>query len=507
MRSARLALFVLTVSLLAARTGGAEEAAQPAAAEPGIVTLRDAARQGLLEARGTQPASYKRVHLEMRNVSEQALRVDVCGSYLVPKRSGSCQRLGLGPVVTPRLKKRRTPEKNPRPPQDRPAGTVLVSLDPGEARTLHLNTCCLDAGRPAPSHQTFRVAHGRLPPVREKVLRWWADNPHAPQGAVNAAIWKFRETVQVPEGGDPQREPGKGVAAHAGIVYRLRGGELMARDADGIDRFLGTEILSVHPTDTAVFAEALGPRRGAARGRELWRLVLTGDEPWRLVAHLPALDRIRELFVSPGGAILLTTDRALYRVDPERKALVELLKTEDPANLSVRFAGRRILVTQRLKSEKGYYQGGELKGEGMAVCQLWQLDAKANALGLVRDFWNIGHIQAGPAGLYALSPAGKLRRLVGRSFRNAPGHRAYERIAYVGRKSVGLVDKSDRIVAVDRSGRPRFETGACWHELMDASIDRHTDDLVFVRDGRFYRVDAKTGAEEELDPRARRQGR
>jgi len=470
---------------------GQARAAQEKPDDP-IPTLREAVLDGKLEAFGDKPSSYRRVHLHLENRTAAPLSVDICGSYLEPRSKRSCQRLGLGPVVTPRAARKAGP------------GTVVVDLGPGETKTLEVHTCCLDAGRPAPSQQLFRPARGRLPDVREGVLRWWADHPQAPQGAVNSAIWQSRPDVYW----DPNnrqavrqvRSYAHAAASNAGTRYLLKNGELMSRDPDGILRFLGTDIRAVHPTDSAVYAEAYGRplSRTAPRPRELWRLVPTGDEPWRLVATLPGALRIRELRVGPTGAVLLVAADGLYRVYPELRSVKRLVETPENDSLSIRFLRRgRVQYTLRTKSDTGYYQGGELKGAAMPVLELWTLDLATEKTERTRKFWNVQQVRMGAAGVFALTPGGKLRRLHGKSFRTIGGTISYERILLVGRKYVWVESRKGRLVTVSPSGTPRFQNGP---RALDAyALDRHTDEVVYAHGSKYWAVEPSKGKREEIE--------
>lgn len=490
----------------AGRVGGAGVSLRRPLAR--LVTLRAGAEARLLEAEGFKPRSYSQVHLRLKNTSGEPLRVDVCGSHLLPRRTGSCQRLGLGPQVTPRGKRKR--KAHPRPP-DQPPGTVIIGLKAGEQKVVHLWTCCLDAGTPAPKKHVFRVATDPLPEVREEALRWWAENPDAPQGVVNRAIWQFRP---VDEGSAfefmrgtrrPRMMGGNGLAVHAGSVYMLRAGELMARDPDGIERFLGTQMDGVFPTDSALYAISWGSHggstvRSAPPPRELWRLVPTGDEPWAHVATIPNDLRVDRVQVAPNGGILVLTDAGLYRVDRGAKRLREVLRTQDTENLSVSFQRNgRALVTHRRPAGAGYVQGGERKGESSPVCELWEVDAKTGARERTRELWNVRQLQTGPAGTYALTPGGKLRRLQGRSFRNAPGQQAYDRLVRVGRKYVWLESKRGRLVAVDKAGRIRFESGPRMPEDGAWAMDPHDDRIVWRSGHEYWRLEPGRGERAKLE--------
>lgn len=486
MRSWLTTLFLL--ALLAASAPAGEDAERPAAAEEEtpLLTLREAASQGLVAAEGFQPSSYRRVFLRMKNRSKERLDVDVCGSYLKPKRSGSCQRLGIGPPVTPR------PRPKPKP------GTVILSLLPDEEIELELNTCCLDAGKPAPERQTFVVAKKELPPVRERVLRWWADHPTAPQGAVNSAIWQFRDTVRVEPGVVPSyREPkGRFAAVHGGTYYRIDDGELVSRDADGIERFLGTGIFQVIPVEGAVYAVALGED-----GRpELWRLTLTGDEPWGFVMDLGMNDRVRDVIPATGGNLVLVTDEGLRYWSKDGHTLSTALSTQQILHLSTRIAGRgRMAVTVQRPPREPIVRGGERVGEQAPVYELWTVDLATSEAELAKAYWNVQAMRAGPAGVFGLSHKGRLRRLVGRSFRDHGTDATFSRILAVGRKVLWLVGADGRLkLASAKSGRVRREIDLAVADLGVVDVDATTDDLAFVKDGRWTRVRASAGSIEEL---------
>lgn len=494
---------------------GAVRKGPEAPEQPSLVTLREGVASRVLDAQGFQPVSYRQVMLRVKNRTDEPIRVDVCGSHLEPRRKGSCQRLGIGPVVTPRGKRKRPTKRYPKPPEV-PPGTVVIDLKSGEAKEVHLWTCCLDAGKPAPSHQTFTVSVDPLPEVREQALRWWAANPDAPQGVVNRAIWQFRpvdesSAFESTRGGRRPRVLGSsGVALHAGTLYRLDAGELTARDPDGIVRFLGTQMGGVYPTDSATYAVSWGSHSGlqaraVAPPRELWRLVPTGDEPWAMVARIGAL-RIDRVVVSPQGAILAFTDKGLYRVDRTRKVLVAVLETDDVAFLSVAFSKKGLAtVTHRRPAGSGYVQGGERKGETMPVCEIWQVDPTTGAKERVEEFWNVRQVMTGRAGTYALTHGGKLRRLQGRSFRTAPGQQEYDHIVYVGRKYVWLETKRGRLVAADRAGRIRFERGPAMPDSGAFAFDAHDDRLVWKERRRWFAMAPGVGKREALEaPEAQR---
>lgn len=491
----RLAVPVLLAVLVGAgaATALAEDTTPPGPApteDPAValVTLRDAAAAGDLEVQGFDPESYRRVHVRMRNRTKRPLAVDICGSHLEPRPRRSCQRLGLGPVVTPRVSRRAGP------------GTVVIDLEPGEEKTIEVNTCCLDAGKPAPGSHLFRAAEEPLPPVREKVLRWWADNPDAPQGAVNRAIWQFRDEVFLTKRNrGVYVQPPRTAAAHAGTHYLIRGGELMARDPDGIERFLGTDVFAVHPTDAAVFAVALGTpaQRGARPPVELWRLLHTGEKPWQMICRLPDDLRVDDVQVGPAGHVLLVTSKGLYRADAALGTLDRLVATEETDCLSLRFReDGPAEVTLRRQADRGYYQGGQLKGAKMPVCELWHLGLVDGRHERVEEFWNVRQVRIGEAGIYALTPGGKMRRWQGRSFRSISGRVAYERILHVGRTHVWLQSAHGNLVATDAGGRLQFKAGPHVQSIRSIDWDDHTDEAVYADQRGFYRIEPDGGRRE-----------
>lgn len=481
---------VLSMVFLLAGVAPAEKEAAPAPApkkHAEAITLRDAVSKGLVAAEGLKPASYRRVFLKMKNRTAEPLDLDLCASYLRPRKRRSCQRLGLGPTVTPR----------PRPRRYGP-GVVMVHLAPEQELEIELNTCCLDAGRPAPHRQTFDVATKALPPVREKVLRWWADNPTAPQGAVNSAIWQMRDTVHITPGVvENYRTPtGKFAAVHGGTYYRIEDGELMSRDAEGIERFLGTEIFQVIPVEGAVYAVALGDDRRP----DLWRLTLTGTEPWGFVMDLADTDRVHDVIPASDGNLVLVTDAGLRYWNKEGQTLSTSLSTEQILHLSTRRAGReRMTVTVQRPPREAEYRAGERFGQKAPVYELWSVDLKTGKAERLKEYWNVRGMLAGPAGVFGLSHKGRLRRLVRTSFKDHATDAAFSRILAVGQKVLWLVGEDGKLRLADaRTGRVRHALSLVAEHLGVVDVDARTDDLAFVSGGAWFRVRAASGEVEQV---------
>ncbi|MHC4473250.1 MAG: hypothetical protein ACYS99_20085 [Planctomycetota bacterium] len=475
---------VLALVLLAPLTLAADG---PSAPEPvPVVALRDAAKEGIVAAKGVDPRSYREVTLVLTNRTSRPLEVDICGSHLIPRPRGSCQRLGIGPPITQNVT------------LSRGRGTVVVKLGPKEKRELRVNTVCLDAGRAGPSRHVFDAADAKLPPVREKVLRWWADHPTAPQSAVNAAIWKFRGKVDLRPGVAPNyRVPsGKYPALHGGTYYRLENGELLSLDGFGIRRFLGTEIFKALPCADGVYAVGLGE----ARQPELWRLAMTGREPWAKVMDLDTSSRLLDIIPVGKGNLAVVTDQGIGLWNRSERNLVRSLQRQQILDLSVVRTGKgALLVTLKVPASEGYYQDGEKKGEKSDLFELWTVSEATGKADRLKRFWNVKVLLAGMAGVYGISPSGALRRLSGKTFKTMKGSGTYSRILAVGRKVLWLVTAEGRLAAVDaRTGSVIENTAIEVEDDFVHHLDKVTDDLAYVRDGKFYRIRAADGVTEEI---------
>ena len=478
-----LFLVVLATALAAAAADDVPDPVPFSEIEP--IPLREAVKRGIVSARGEQPRSYKEITLDVRNLTRDRVVVDLCGSFLKPKSRGSCQRLGIGPPTTPGSTKRRGP------------GTVLVYLEPREREELRMNTVCLDAGRSSPGGQAFDVAREPLPEVRQVVMRWWADNPTAPQSDVNCAIWSNRDKVEVRPGVTPsyRRPTGKFPAVHGGTYYRLDEGELTSLGVDGVTRILGTRIFAILPADSAVYAIGLGTNRRP----ELWRLAVTGEEPWGAIGEIDDRIRIREVMPVSGGNLVFVTDQGvLFRQASDGK-FWNPLDAAQVLDVSVRRgANGKIAVVLRVPAEKGYWQGGERHAESSDIFELWTLDAKTGKAERQKRFWNVKAAAIGPGGFFGLSHKGVLRRFAARSFKDVEGSPTHAGIMAVGRKTLWLVNADGKIVSADpRTGRIRFATDHVAGALA-TDIDPLTDDLAYVKDGKFYRIRAADGTTEEL---------
>jgi hypothetical protein len=453
------------------------------------IGLRQAIAEQKVDASGTEPRSYTAVKLHLANKTAQRLAVDLGGSYLEP-RGRNCQRLALGPpAVTPSTVRRGE-------------GTSVVLLEPGKSADFVVNTCCMDAGLPAPTTQRFEPASAPMPAVREKVMRWWIDNPTAPQDAVNCAIWQNSPTVQVGADGKETRSAPKGrtTAIHGGAYYRLVDGELTCLDEQGLLRILATRVDQVLPTDSGVYAVMPGDD-----GHEkLWRLAVTGEERWSRVMDLDGVGSIHALYEGGKGNLAFLTDDGLVFWDASKAAVSRVLNDDVCRDPSVFAADGRLLVAFKRPPRAPIFQNGQTRYEQTSVFSVWSLAMDTGKSEQVEQYWNIDAIRAGAGGVFALTPTEhRLRRLAGDKFVDVgPQSAAYRRIVGVSRATVWLADLDGRLVAVEaKTGRPRLKTDLAADDLKVFAVDPRTGDIAYVVGEEFRWLHAADGHQEGVVPR------
>jgi hypothetical protein len=308
----------------------------------------------------------------------------------------------------------------------------------------------------------------------------------------------MRDTVHITPGVvENYRTPtGKFAAVHGGTYYRIEDGELMSRDAEGIERFLGTEIFQVIPVEGAVYAVALGDDRRP----DLWRLTLTGTEPWGFVMDLADTDRVHDVIPASDGNLVLVTDAGLRYWNKEGQTLSTSLSTEQILHLSTRRAGReRMTVTVQRPPREAEYRAGERFGQKAPVYELWSVDLKSGKAERLKEYWNVRGMLAGPAGVFGLSHKGRLRRLVRTSFKDHGTDAAFSRILAVGQKVLWLVGEDGKLRLADaRTGRVRHVLSLVAEHLGVVDVDARTDDLAFVSGGAWFRVRAASGEVEQV---------
>ncbi len=481
----------LLAILAFAAPAGAEEppaAAPPAPPAPAAkpLSLDRAVQKGLLEVRGASPTGYQTVLLVLRNRSTEPLTVDLAGRHLVPT-TGNVQRLGLSFPTGP------TGPKAPREPRpDAGPGTVPVTLEPGELREIRMNSCCMDSGKACPrSQDKYVLASAPTPPAVEVALRWWVDHPKAPQGFVNASIWqgdpRLLDRPPPEEGASgrasgaeaPPWPKGKSVRSYGGILYLLDDGALTSVDPEGVRRFHATGIHQAFPQADGL----LGVGRGA-EGRELWRFGVTGDPPWSSLFAMPAADVLDLVGFSGGSFLVRGKDGLSFRANKAAPgAAVELRGRDDAEAKAVEFGvldavrGRAVAFVWR----KGRPPGGSLSSANVTdraeKVDVFDVNGRTGVATLRKTYWNVRHLGAGPAGVFALTPAGRLERLDGERFVRLPSDRDWKRVAAVGAGRLLLVGEEDGLCVYDlSSGRATpVPPGAS-----DVTLDPVTDDLVWM---------------------------
>jgi len=488
---------LIASSALAALAAGAradDAAKEPAAAATDWTTvpttmLGDAASKGLVDVSGSEPRSYTAIKLRLESRSKTPLAVDLAGAYL-KSRTTTSQRLSIGPpVLTPSTVRRG-------------AGTSVVLLEPGATAEFVVNTCCMDAGLPAPSKQTFGLVLAPMPPVREKVMRWWNDNPTAPQSAVNAAIWQNAPDVHVGPGvvQDYAEPKGRFTALHGGAYYRLVDGELTCLDEQGLLRVLATRVFQVLPTDGAVYAVMLG-QDGKPK---LWRLAVTGDERWMKITDLDGTDRIREVFEGGKGNLAILTDKGVLFWDAAKSEVRQVLRDSVCVDPTATVDGGRVVIACRRPPRAPTFRGGQSIEEQTTVFSVWSIDMETGRSDEVRKFWNIDAIRAGAGGIFALTPTERrLRRLNDDKFVDiGPPNTPYRRIVGVSKETLWLADADGKLVAADpKTGRVRMRTDVAADDLAVCGVDPRTGDISYVAGAEFRRLFAADGRQEGVVPK------
>jgi hypothetical protein len=446
-----------------------------------VVALHAAAAAGSVEATAANPAAYTQVTLRIRNRSPERRAIDVAGSHVLPRKR-KAQRLGIGPAVTPSAAVQSG------------GGKLIVRLEPGAETELRVWTCCLDGGLPAPGDdEVFGASDRKLPEVRENVLRWWIDNPTAPQSAVNQAIWTNSPTVRIGPGvvRNFEKPEGRFAAVHRGVYYRLADGVLTSVDPDGTRRVHGSEVFQVLPTDDGLFAVALGEDMKP----KLWQIPTTAEDGWRRVLDLDGTMRIRDVIAAGRGDLVLVTDRGILWYDAAKKELRSALESEVFTHLSVRRAATDRLLVTILRPKREGVRPGDDRMASSRKSEIWELALDTGRAERVDQFWNVNSILAGPSGVFALSHTqGRIRRWSGGKFADFGPEVEAARLLAVARDLVWLVGTDGMLFAVDaKSGAVRHRTGVPAGDDLAFSVDPENGDVAWVGDGRFHRIRGSDG--------------
>jgi hypothetical protein len=338
--------------------------------------------------------------------------------------------------------------------------------------------------------------------VRTRVLKWWAENPQAPQSAVNSAIWQNAAEVRVdppqPEGAS--RPASRFSTVRNGVYYQLVDGELTSVDADGVARLLGNGIRQVLPADDGLYSVMSAGCGGAT----LFRLEMTGERCWSRVADLAGDDRVHEILPGRRGDLVLVTDKGVTLWNAAAQTATRVIETDSPAHLSARRAAEdRISVSLLRPAVAPKRVGGKDIGASQQVFELWNLSLDTRTAERERGFWNVDAVLAGASGVFALAPSnGGLRRLSGNRFVDTPSTASYAQIVAVTDHVVWLAGADGRLVAADpATGRARFTSGVGASEAGAANVDPRTGDLAYVRDGAFRVVRGRDGDDEAVPKR------
>jgi outer membrane protein assembly factor BamB len=486
--TAAIALVLGLGAWAVASDDAAPESETPAWDDVPVQKLWEAVKEGDAEASGSQPRSYRQVKIRVKNRSGKRSVIDLAGSHLRPRRRGSCQRLGLGPPVVANL----TVERGP--------GTVCLQLEPGEEKTLVMNTVCLDAGRSAPNNHSFQAVPEPLPPVRAKVLRWWVDHPEASQSAVNSAIWRNRERV-ILDGTTPQQrrriETRRQGASHGGVYFQLKDNELTSLDTDDVRRVLGSQVWQIFPTEDAVYAVMPGDDLRP----DLWRLAPTGENPWGFVCDLTD-DELLDVVPAGGGDLVLLYAGQVTWFDHSESESKKLIAPKTDRFLSARVGKRtgKVYVTVHDPRDNGVTRGGAIEGQSAGRFEIWVIDPKRGKAEMKERVWNVSAIRAGGAGIYGLSHKGNIRRYAQGKFKDLGPVDEYASLIAVGSEKVWLLTESGKLAAAHpQNGRRLFTSDAQVNKEMWFTVDPVTDDLVFATRKGFFAISGEDGTERKID--------
>ncbi len=482
----RSALAMTFICGLAALAWASDAGSRPAVTEWEDVQptkLWRAIAAGKASASGRNPRGYRQVELTVTNKGKKRIVVDTGGSHLRPRRRGSCQRLGLGPPVVAAAAE--TGEK----------GQVLLRLEPGEKRTLLMNTVCLDAGRAGPNTHRFEGVAAALPPVREKVLRWWIDHPETPQHYVNSAIWRYRSKVIVGPMSSADRRPEKVriAAAHGGLYYQLKNKELTSLDADGVRRILGSQIELIFPTDEALYAVMPGDDLAP----DLWRFAPTGENPWGFVTDLDPETELLGVVPTGDGDLVLLTSKNVSLYSHSANATETLFDVKTDRFLSARRTrSGKIDVTTR---DPGTQGKNVIGAQSAGHFEIWRIDPARGNHEMIERFWNVSAIRAGRAGIFGLSHKGVLRRVTKGKFKDTSSPDSYRSLVAVGKDVVWVMDGGGRLIASSpKTGRRLFRVDIEVSKESWFSLDAVTGDLVYPTRKGFGRISGTDGTVTEV---------
>ncbi|MEK7485911.1 MAG: hypothetical protein AABZ60_16435 [Planctomycetota bacterium] len=450
------------------------------------IKLYKAVQDGYVRAIGSNPKSYQSIELELENLKPFRLDIDISGSHLLP-RGGRCQRLGLGPITSISG------------PIRRESGSAIVPLEAHERRKMTVSTCCLDAGKPSPSTETFDGATVALPEIREKVLRWWVEHPETPQGDVNASIWQNKDCVIVSSRSSVQKM--KSVVLCSGSYYQLKEGTLLSLTPEGSQKFLGTNILQVIPTPAVVYAVTL-EKEGTDETEipVLWSLSITGEESWIRITSLPFYEKIQDILLDAKQNLVLVSASGVKIYDRNKKQFTDLFRSLNHPFSIHRRSATSLTIAIKTQNEETFDCRSSIDRSSKAIItELWELNfAKKSGRLLQRVFG--AEIQAGKAGVFSVSKQGHLARFSHESFKTMAREAFLREVLAVGPQIIWALDLEKKLIALHP------ETGQIlWRpELAQINtknlveIDAETGDLALQVEEKLYRIRAIDGTVQEL---------
>jgi hypothetical protein len=272
----------------------------------------------------------------------------------------------------------------------------------------------------------------------------------------------------------------KQVRSHRGVLYLVDEGALTSVDLEGVRRFHGTGVLEAMPVDGGLLALASG-----ASGVELWRFGDTGDPPWGRVAAFGS-DAPDQVLDGAMGSLLIRRGTAVdFRPGPTAPDVRLSLAVRDfvePETVRLAFASAKrdravAVVVRKGQGPAGAFAQSAALRERAPRIEVLGIDLKTGKTELLDTHWNVRGPVAGPAGVFALTFAGRLTRIDADKTGFAPSPRAWERIVAVGRGRLVLAPAEGGLVAYEtRSGRATPLPA----DATDVSLDAVTDDVVWL---------------------------
>jgi hypothetical protein len=477
---------------LADRAGAASAAVDATTAR--VYPIDVAAREGLLDVRGSNPKGCTELDLTLHSLADGPIVVDVAGRHLRPS-TGDVQRLGLAhPTTTVALAKGTTP------------GTCPITLTAGATRTIRMHTLCMDYGTatPRPS-DLFVLPESPTPVVVEVMLRWWVAHPDERTASlVQHAVWEHQPSfVESGRESLPATTPdetliGQEIRSYAGVAYLLHNGVLTSLDASGVRRFQATGILSIWPMADGLFVVAK-----CGSGCELLPLGTSSGVSWTRLAEIER-GGVAGLVVGSSGALMLsrTASRdeaagalsfATGSAKPLATAGIAAADQRSASEITIGADGRRpgkAIAAIRLKGVPvtGEFQDDDAPTtlERIAVYDINLANGKAARRSA---FAGVESIAMGPAGTFAITSGGRLVRVEGDRLIALPFAGKSTRVLAVGAWRVLLLDGRGQVVSMTLNGLradvlPADAIAAVSGDgVPSLSVDPKTDQVVWLSRG------------------------